>query len=50
MANLTPTKKVMTCMMTHKQIQPMFSKESDDDEYYGFESILHDFSPSYMWV
>ena len=27
-------------MMTHKQIQQMFSEESDDDEFLGFESIL----------
>ena len=26
-------------MMTHKQIQQMFSEESDD-EFWGFESIL----------
>ena len=33
---LTPT----TCMMTREQIQQMFSEESDDDEFFGFESIL----------
>jgi len=27
-------------MMTHEQIQQMFSEESDDDEFLGFESIL----------
>ena len=27
-------------MMTHEQIQRMFSKESDDVEFLGFESIL----------
>jgi len=27
-------------MMTHKQIQQMFSEESGDDEFWGFESIL----------
>ena len=37
---LTPTKKVTTCMMTHEQIQQMFSEESDDDKFLGFESIL----------
>ena len=27
-------------MMTHEQIQQMFSEESDDDEFLGFESTL----------
>jgi len=27
-------------MMTHKQIQQMFSEESDNDEFLSFESIL----------
>ena len=27
-------------MTTHKQIQQTFSEESDDDEFWGFESIL----------
>jgi len=27
-------------MMTHEQIQQMFSEESDDDEFFYFESIL----------
>ena len=42
MTNLTlsPTKKATTCMMTHEQMQQMFSDESDDDEYLGFEVIL----------
>jgi len=30
----------MTCMMTHEQIQQIFSEESEDDEFWGFESIL----------
>jgi hypothetical protein len=37
---LTPTKKAMTCMMTHKLIQQVFSEESDDDEFCCFESII----------
>ena len=27
-------------MMTQEQIQQVFSEESDDDEFFGFESIL----------
>ena len=27
-------------MVTHEQIQQMFSEESDDDEFWGFESVL----------
>ena len=27
------TKKGMTCMMTHEQIQQIFSEASDDDEF-----------------
>ena len=27
-------------MMTHEQIQHMFSEESDDDVCFGFESVL----------
>ena len=27
-------------MVTHEQIPQMFSEESDDDEFCGFESIL----------
>ncbi|KAK2156474.1 hypothetical protein LSH36_212g00023 [Paralvinella palmiformis] len=27
-------------MMTHEQIQQMFSEDSDDDEFWGFESVL----------
>ena len=34
---LTPTKKAMTFMMTHEQIQQMFNEDSDDDEFLGFE-------------
>ena len=34
---LTRTKKVITCMMTHEQIQQMFNEDSDDDEFLGFE-------------
>ena len=34
---LTPTKKSVTCMITHEQVQQMFSEESDDDEFFGFE-------------
>jgi len=37
---LTPMKKVTRYMMTDEQIQQMFSEESDDDDYDGFESIL----------
>ena len=44
--NLTLTKKATTRMMTHEQIQQMFSEESDD-EFLGFESIYFaDFSVS----
>ena len=32
--------KMYEDMMTHEQIQQMFSEESDDDEFCGFESIL----------
>ena len=32
-----PTLTPMTCMMTHEQIQQMFSEESDEDEFFGFE-------------
>jgi len=34
------TKKASAWMMTHEQIQQMFSEESDDDECFGFELIL----------
>jgi len=37
MTNLTLTKKVTTCMITHEQIQQMFNEDSDDDEFLGFE-------------
>ena len=37
MTNLTPTKKVTTYMMTHEQIQQIFNKDSDDDEFLGFK-------------
>ena len=38
MTNLTLTrmKKVITCMMTHEQIQQMFNEDSDDDEFFWF--------------
>jgi len=26
--------------MTHEQIEQIFNEESDDDEFFGFESIL----------
>jgi len=35
----TAADNMTTCMMTHQQIQQMFSEESDD-EFFGFESIL----------
>ena len=35
-----PTLTLMTCKMTHEQIQQTFSEESDDDEFWGSESIL----------
>jgi len=44
---LTPMKKVMTCMMTHEQIQRMFNEDSDDDE---FLNKFADFSASYTLV
>ena len=37
-------------MMTHEQIQQMFSEESDDDEFWFFLINTADFSVSYMWV
>jgi len=38
MNNMTDlTKKATICMMTHEQ---MFSEESDDNKFFGFESII----------
>ena len=35
-------------MMTHEQIQQMFNEESDDDDFFGFESILLGSTPGWF--
>jgi len=45
---LTLTKKVMTCMMTHEQIQQMFSEVMMN--FWVLNKYIADFSESYKWV
>jgi len=37
---MTPTKVATTYMMMHEQIQQVYSEASDDDEFWGSETIV----------